>query len=140
MIHFVETQYCKATMPACMLLLQLYPTLCNPMDCSPPGSSAQGILSARILEWIAMPSSRGSSQPRERTQVSCISCTGRRFFSTSGTWEIPAFAAAAVAKLLQSLRPSQIMAVFLPSTPWTIGPRVVILFIITSRPSFFLPP
>ena len=42
------------------------------MDCSPPGSSVHGILQARILEWIAMPSSRGSSQPRDRTQVSGI--------------------------------------------------------------------
>ena len=41
------------------------PTLCDPMDCSPPGSSVRGILQARVLEWDAMPSSRGSSQPRE---------------------------------------------------------------------------
>ena len=40
---------------------QLCPTLCNPMDCSLPGSSVQGILQARILEWVAMPFSRGSS-------------------------------------------------------------------------------
>ena len=39
--------------------LQSCPTLCDPMDCSPPGSSAHGILQARILEWVAMPSSRG---------------------------------------------------------------------------------
>ena len=49
---------------------QLCPTLCNPMDCSPPGSSVHGILQARILEWVAMPSSRGSSQPRDGTHVS----------------------------------------------------------------------
>ena len=46
--------------------------LCDPMDCRPPGSSAHGILQARILEWVAMPSSRGSSRPREWTQVSLI--------------------------------------------------------------------
>ena len=46
-------------------LLQLCLTFCNPMDCSLPGSSVHGILQARILEWIAMPSSRGSSQPRD---------------------------------------------------------------------------
>ena len=40
-------------------------TLCDPVDCSPPGYSDHGILQARILEWEAMPSSRGSSQPRE---------------------------------------------------------------------------
>ena len=47
-------------------------TLCDPVDCSPPGSSVLGILQARILEWVAIPFSRGSSQPRDRTQVSPI--------------------------------------------------------------------
>ena len=51
------------------LVAQSCPTLCDPMDCSPPGSSVRGILQARILEWIAMPYSKGSSQPRDRTQV-----------------------------------------------------------------------
>ena len=50
--------------------LHLCLTLCDPIDCSPPGPSVQGILQARILEWGAMPSSRGSSQPRDRAQVS----------------------------------------------------------------------
>ena len=45
--------------------LQSCPTLCDPMDCSPPGSSVHGILQASTLEWVAMPSSRGSSPPRE---------------------------------------------------------------------------
>ena len=49
--------------------LQLCPTPCNPMDYSPPGSSVQVILQARILEWVAMPSSRGSSRPREWTHI-----------------------------------------------------------------------
>ena len=48
------------------------PTLCNPMDCSPPGSSVHGILQARTLEWVAMPFSRGSSWPTDHIQVSCI--------------------------------------------------------------------
>ena len=52
---------------------QLYPTLCDPLNCSPPGSSIHVILQARILEWVAMPSSRGSSQPRYQSWVSCIS-------------------------------------------------------------------
>ena len=51
--------------------------LCDPMDCSPPGSSVHGILQARILEWDAISFSRGSSWPRNWTQVSCIA--GRRF-------------------------------------------------------------
>ena len=49
--------------------LQSCLTLCSPMDCSPPGSSVHGILQARVLEWVVMPSSGGSSQPRDRTQV-----------------------------------------------------------------------
>ena len=52
-------------------LLQLYLTLCDPMGCSPPGSSVHGILQARILEWVSMPSSRGSSQPRDQTCLLC---------------------------------------------------------------------
>ena len=47
-------------------------TLCDPMDCSPPGSSVHGILQARKLEWVAMPFSRGPSRPRDRTCVSCV--------------------------------------------------------------------
>ena len=53
-------------------VLQLCPTFCDPMDCSPPGSSVPGILQARLLEWIAMPSSRGSSRPRDGSWVCCI--------------------------------------------------------------------
>ena len=56
---------------------QSCPTLCDPMDCSPPGSSACGIFQARILEWVAISSSRGSSWPRARTRVSCTSCIGK---------------------------------------------------------------
>ena len=52
-------------------------TLCDPMDCCLPGSSVHGIVQARILEWVAISFSRESSQPRDRTQVSCI--TGRHF-------------------------------------------------------------
>ena len=50
-------------------------TLCDPIDCNPPGSSVHGILQARILEWVVIPFSRGSSRPRDQTHVSCI---GRR--------------------------------------------------------------
>ena len=56
---------------------QSCPTLCDPVDCSPPGSSVHEILQARILEWVAISFSRGSSRPRDRTQVSRIA--GRRF-------------------------------------------------------------
>ena len=47
-----------------VLVTQSCPTLCHPMDCSPPGSSVHGIFQARILEWVDIPFSRGSSQPR----------------------------------------------------------------------------
>ena len=47
---------------------------CNPMDCSPPGSSVHGILQARILEWVAMPSCRVSSRPRDQTCIPYVSC------------------------------------------------------------------
>ena len=57
------------------------PTLCDPMDYSPPGSSIHGILQARILEWVAISFSRGSSWPRDWAQVSCIA--GRRFNSNN---------------------------------------------------------
>ena len=56
---------------------QSCPTLCDPMDCSLPGSSLHGILQARVLEWVAISFSRGSSQPKDRAQVSRI--VDRRF-------------------------------------------------------------
>ena len=66
--------------------LQLCLTLCKLIDCSPAGSSVHGILQARILEWTAMPSSRGSSSSRGWTHSSYVSCIGR-FFTTSVTCE-----------------------------------------------------
>ena len=62
----------------CVLVTQSRPTFCGHMDCSLPGSSVHRILQARILEWFAIPFSRGSSQSRDRTQVSC---TASRFFT-----------------------------------------------------------
>ena len=53
---------------------QSCPTLCDPVDCSPPGSTVHGILQARILEWVAISFSMGSSQPRDRTWVSLLHC------------------------------------------------------------------
>ena len=60
--------------------LQSCLTLCNPMDCSPPASSVHAILQARMLEWVAVPSSRGSSRPRDGNWVSCGSCTAAKLF------------------------------------------------------------
>ena len=55
-------------------------TLCDPMNCSPPVSSVHGIFQARILEWVAIFFYMGSSQPRDRTGISCISYVGRQVF------------------------------------------------------------
>ena len=81
----------------CVLVTQLCPTLCNPMDCSAPGSSVCGIFQARTLERDAISSSRVSSQPRDRTHVSCF---GRWIFTTEPPGKLPNRYAAA--KSLQS--------------------------------------
>ena len=70
------------------LFPQSYPTLCNTMDCSPPGSSVHGILQARVLGQIAIPCSRVSSQPRDWTWVSRFAS---RFFTTWVTREAQIF-------------------------------------------------
>ena len=62
----------------CVKSHQSSPTLCDFMDCKPAGSSVHGILQARILELVAMPSTRGSFQPRDGTPVFYISCIGRQ--------------------------------------------------------------
>jgi len=68
--YFIFPMWAKA--------LQSRPTLWDPMDCSPPGSSVQGIFQARTLVWVAISFSRGSSWPRNWTHISCISCIGKR--------------------------------------------------------------
>ena len=71
---------------AVCLVTQSCPTLCDHMYCSWPGSSVHGIFQTRILVWLAVPSSRGSSQIRDQTQVSCIA---GRFFTSWATMEAP---------------------------------------------------
>ena len=61
-------------------------TLCYPVDCSPPGSSVHGIFQTRILEWVAISFSRGSSQPRDRTQVSRIAGRCFNLWATREFW------------------------------------------------------
>ena len=68
-------------------LLQSCPTLFEPVDCCPPGSSVHGILQARIPEWVGMPSSRVSSLTRDWTQVSCVFYIEGGFFTHWVTWE-----------------------------------------------------
>ena len=69
-----------------VLVSQWCLTLCNPMDCSLPGSSVHGILQARILEWVAILFSKGSSWPRDQILLSCIA---GRFFTVWATREAP---------------------------------------------------
>ena len=81
----------KSSFPAFqvkVLVTQLYLTLCHPMDCSPPDSSIHGISQARILEWVAIPFSRGSSPPKDQTWVSCIA---GRFYANWATREAPGY-------------------------------------------------
>ena len=85
--------HCFSTWPSRMISMvtkvkvtQSCLTLCNPMDCSVPDSSIHGILLARILEWVTIPFSRGSSQPRDWTQFSLIA---GRFFTVWATSEAP---------------------------------------------------
>ena len=63
------------------------PALCDPMHYSLPSSPVHGILQARIVEWFAMPFSRGSSRPRDQTCVSMPPTLAGRFFTTSAIWE-----------------------------------------------------
>ena len=71
----------------CTKLLQSRLTLCNAMDCSLPGSSVHRILQKKILEWVVKPSSRGSSQPRDQTCVSYVSCICRQVLYLRSQWE-----------------------------------------------------
>ena len=78
---FIYFEYTSRSRIA-MLVTQSCLTLCEPMDCSLPGSSVRGTFQARILEWVAILFSRGSSWPRNWNWVSCI---GGRFFITWAT-------------------------------------------------------
>ena len=78
------TEMTKNNIRCCYLVTKLCPTLCDPTDHSPPDSSVHGISQARILEWLVIFFSRGSSQPRDRTNISCI---GRRVLYRSSTRE-----------------------------------------------------
>ena len=75
--HWMFKLLCRCESESCSVMSTLY----DPMDCSPPDSSVHMIFQARILEWIAMPYSGGSSQPRFRTCVSYVSCIAGRFFT-----------------------------------------------------------
>ena len=82
--------------PSYAKLLQSCPTLCDPMDCSLPGSSVPGILWARILEWVAMPFSRASSWLRDQTASLKSSALAGGFFTTRTTLEASALGLSSV--------------------------------------------
>ena len=71
-IYYFDTTITYNICAVLCLVAQSYQTLCNPVDCSPPGSSVMGILQARILEWVTMPSSRGCSQPVIKPRFSVL--------------------------------------------------------------------
>ena len=82
-----ERFLCKIS--SCYSVVKSCPTLCNPVNCSPPGSSVHGILQARKLEWVVISFSRGPSQPRDWAWVSSFSCIGRWIVYQQGsptTW------------------------------------------------------
>ena len=106
-----------------MFIAQSCLTLCNPMDCSPPGSSVHGILQARILEWVAIPFSRGSSQARDQTQVSCIAS---RFFTIWATREASMIPYASELSHSSWVRPL--------ATPWTVVAKSCLTLCNSSSP------
>ena len=71
-LHILWKRSARDPQYVCVISCSVVPTLCNPMDCNSPGSSVHRILQTRKLEWVAISFSRGSSQPRDRTQVSHI--------------------------------------------------------------------
>ena len=82
---------CRDKLVLCALcacsVVQSCPTLCDSVDCSPPGSAIHGIFQAEMLEWVAFFFSRGSSQPQDWTPISCISYAGRWILYHWATWE-----------------------------------------------------
>ena len=86
--HIHTNTYTPSHHCVCVCLVALsYSALCNLMNCSLPGSSVHRILQGRILEWVAIPFSRGSSRPRGQTHISCISCIGKQILYHWTTWE-----------------------------------------------------
>ena len=75
------TEYMKHVHILRYLVAQLCLILCNSLDCSPPGFSVHRIFQARILEWIAISSARGSSLPRDQIHIFSVSCIGKQNFT-----------------------------------------------------------
>ena len=120
-------------------------TLCDPMDWSLPGTSVHGILQARMLEWVTISFSRGSSQPRDLIRVFCVSCIGRWFFTPRATWEayLSVEARKDLAFLVYLQTSSQVMAcvLLLEACPVCLSPTLSCLHLWGSLPRsiIFLP-
>ena len=87
--HHFPPSSSRAEGGMCIMCLpaQSCPTLCDPLGCNLPGASVRGILQARLLEGVAISSSRGSSWPRDQSRVFCVSCTGRQILYHGATGE-----------------------------------------------------
>ena len=106
---------------------QSCPSLRDPVDCSPPCSSVRGIFLVRMLEWVAISSSRESSWPRNKTCISCVSCTGRqKFFTTTPhgkqilKWSLLSLPSWVKLHLLNPMPPS--LLVYFSLFWWNISP------------------
>ena len=119
MCHFANL--CQVTLPANttrpvtlgavpVVCAQSPPTLHSAMDCSTPGSSVLAIFQARILEWVAISSSKGSSWPRHQTHISNISCFGRHILYHWVTWENPSELVAQIVKNLPAMQKTQVQS------------------------------
>ena len=98
----------------CVMSLQSCLTLCYPIDYSQPGSSVHGILQARILEWVAIPSSGGSSNPGVEPMSLTSPALAGGFFTTSTTWEAPERAQNAIKLKVKSQPPAHSLLSFFP--------------------------
>ena len=81
LMHLLYTRQCIRWCESQSVSWSVGPTPCHPMNCSLPGSSVHGILQARILQWVAISFSRGSSQIKDWTGISCVSCIAGWFFT-----------------------------------------------------------
>ena len=90
-----------------------YLIFCDPVDYSPPCSSVHGIFQTRVLKWVVISHSRGSSRPRDRNCISCVSCIGRQILYHCATWEAQTFVGG-----VQLLSHVQLFV-----TPWTVAPQ-----------------
>ena len=86
-VKIEDTPHKPSSVLVCAELLQSCLIVCDPMDCSPPGSSLCGILQARVLQWVAMPSSRGSSKLGIEPESLMSPTLSGGFLTSSATWE-----------------------------------------------------